>query len=140
MQLIRIIGYICPQVCFFLQRVRLNLNTSYGWYVDFRIHFSKSWFLKSLQRQHGPGGTKKKDGGGLHERLLQWYLFICLSIQLFADSGNTDLEGVDSTNACYGGTAALFNSVNWVESSAWDGRLGKTENKSIQMYTNFKWI
>ncbi len=36
--------------------------------------------------------------------------------QLFAGSGNTDLEGVDSTNACYGGTAALFNSVNWVES------------------------
>ena len=25
-------------------------------------------------------------------------------------------------NACYGGTNALFNSINWVESSAWDGR------------------
>ncbi|XP_042461236.1 uncharacterized protein LOC122045191 isoform X2 [Zingiber officinale] len=31
--------------------------------------------------------------------------------------GNTDVEGVDSTNACYGGTVALFNCVNWVESS-----------------------
>lgn len=40
------------------------------------------------------------------------------------DCGNTDIEGVDSTNACYGGTAALFNCVNWVESSSWDGRYG----------------
>lgn len=39
-------------------------------------------------------------------------------------SGNTDIEGVDSTNACYGGTAALFNCVNWVESDSWDGRYG----------------
>merc|ERR1712113_989678 len=32
-------------------------------------------------------------------------------MKLFMDSGNTDMEGVDSTNACYGGTAALFNSI-----------------------------
>lgn len=38
--------------------------------------------------------------------------------------GNTDIEGVDSKNACYGGTAALFNCVNWVESNSWDGRYG----------------
>ena len=38
--------------------------------------------------------------------------------------GNTDIEGVDSTNACYGGTAALLNCVNWVESCSWDGRYG----------------
>ena len=37
-------------------------------------------------------------------------------------AGNTDVEGVDSTNACYGGTAALLNCINWVESSSWDGR------------------
>ncbi|KAK2664685.1 hypothetical protein Ddye_003259 [Dipteronia dyeriana] len=43
---------------------------------------------------------------------------------LFEKCGNTDIEGVDSTNACYGGTAALFNCVNWVESSSWDGRYG----------------
>ncbi|XP_024377715.1 hydroxymethylglutaryl-CoA synthase [Physcomitrium patens] len=43
-------------------------------------------------------------------------------MQLFEDSGNGDIEGVDSTNACYGGTAALQNCLNWVESSAWDGR------------------
>ncbi|KAK5652725.1 hypothetical protein OQA88_9578 [Cercophora sp. LCS_1] len=41
-------------------------------------------------------------------------------MQLFGD--NTNIEGVDTINACYGGTNALFNAVNWVESSAWDGR------------------
>ena len=48
----------------------------------------------------------------------------CKSIlmQLFAPSGNTNIEGVDTLNACYGGTNALFNAINWVESSAWDGR------------------
>lgn len=41
-------------------------------------------------------------------------------MQLFGE--NTDIEGVDTINACYGGTSALFNAVNWVESSSWDGR------------------
>lgn len=43
-------------------------------------------------------------------------------MQLFQNSGNTNIEGVDTVNACYGGTNALFNAINWVESSAWDGR------------------
>lgn len=43
-------------------------------------------------------------------------------MQLFEGSGNTDVEGVDTTNACYGGTSALLNAVHWVESSAWDGK------------------
>jgi hydroxymethylglutaryl-CoA synthase len=43
-------------------------------------------------------------------------------MKLFESSGNHDVEGVDSTNACYGGTAALFNCVSWVESRDWDGR------------------
>ncbi|KAL4906060.1 hypothetical protein BDW74DRAFT_151197 [Aspergillus multicolor] len=43
-------------------------------------------------------------------------------MQLFAPHGNTNIEGIDTVNACYGGTNALFNSINWVESSAWDGR------------------
>jgi hydroxymethylglutaryl-CoA synthase len=43
-------------------------------------------------------------------------------MQLFADSGNTDIEGIDTTNACYGGTSALINAINWVESSYWDSR------------------
>ena len=55
-------------------------------------------------------------------------------MKLFTESGNTDLEGVDSTNACYGGTAALFNSVNWVESSAWDGRLALAVCADIAVY------
>ena len=43
-------------------------------------------------------------------------------MDLFAAAGNTDIEGVDSKNACYGSTAALFNAVNWIESTSWDGR------------------
>ncbi|SPO29863.1 probable hydroxymethylglutaryl-CoA synthase [Ustilago trichophora] len=43
-------------------------------------------------------------------------------MDLFAPSGNNNIEGIDSKNACYGGTAALFNAINWVESSSWDGR------------------
>lgn len=41
-------------------------------------------------------------------------------MQLFP--GNSNIEGVDTVNACYGGTNALFNAVNWMESSGWDGR------------------
>ena len=41
-------------------------------------------------------------------------------MQLFGE--NTDVEGIDTLNACYGGTNALFNSLNWIESNAWDGR------------------
>ena len=43
-------------------------------------------------------------------------------MKLFEEHGNSDIEGIDATNACYGGTAALFNAVNWMESSYWDGR------------------
>ena len=43
-------------------------------------------------------------------------------MQLFEKSGNCNIEGIDTTNACYGGTAALFNALNWVESSSWDGK------------------
>ncbi|TDL16820.1 hydroxymethylglutaryl-CoA synthase [Rickenella mellea] len=43
-------------------------------------------------------------------------------MDLFEESGNSDIEGIDSKNACYGSTAALFNAINWIESSSWDGR------------------
>ena len=43
-------------------------------------------------------------------------------MDLFAASGNHDIEGLDSKNACYGSTAALFNAINWIESRSWDGR------------------
>ncbi|KAK6198619.1 hydroxymethylglutaryl-coenzyme A synthase C terminal-domain-containing protein [Scheffersomyces amazonensis] len=41
-------------------------------------------------------------------------------MQLFP--GNSDIEGIDTVNACYGGTSAILNAVNWLESSSWDGR------------------
>ncbi|KAJ5593409.1 hypothetical protein N7537_010313 [Penicillium hordei] len=46
----------------------------------------------------------------------------CKSVlmQLFGE--NTDIEGIDTYNACYGGTNAFLNAVNWIESSTWDGR------------------
>jgi hydroxymethylglutaryl-CoA synthase len=55
-------------------------------------------------------------------------------MQIFEKCGNTDIEGVDSTNACYGGTAALLNCVNWVESSSWDGRYGLVVCTDIAVY------
>lgn len=55
-------------------------------------------------------------------------------MQLFAPHGNTNVEGVDTVNACYGGTNALFNSVNWVESSAWDGRNAIVVAGDIALY------
>mmetsp|Transcript_7260 Transcript_7260/g.18999 ORF Transcript_7260/g.18999 Transcript_7260/m.18999 type:complete len:498 (-) Transcript_7260:309-1802(-) len=55
-----------------------------------------------------------------------------LLAQLFGP--NADVEGVTSTNACYGGTAALLNSVAWVESSAWDGRYAVVVCGDIAVY------
>ncbi|OJD25049.1 hydroxymethylglutaryl-CoA synthase [Blastomyces percursus] len=55
-------------------------------------------------------------------------------MQLFTESGNTNVEGVDTVNACYGGTNAVFNSVNWVESSAWDGRDAIVVTGDIALY------
>ncbi|GAA5972043.1 hypothetical protein JCM8115_000037 [Rhodotorula mucilaginosa] len=53
-------------------------------------------------------------------------------MDLFPD--NSDIEGIDSKNACYGGTAALFNAVNWVESSSWDGRYALVVAGDIAIY------
>lgn len=55
-------------------------------------------------------------------------------MQLFAPSGNTDILGVDTMNACYGGTNALFNAVNWVESRGWDGRNAIVVAGDIALY------
>ena len=35
---------------------------------------------------------------------------------------HTNVEGTDCYHACYGGTAAVISCVNWVESTAYDGR------------------
>ena len=40
----------------------------------------------------------------------------------FEEQGIHDVEGADTYNACYGGTNALFNAVNWVQSEAWNGK------------------
>ncbi|KRX27560.1 Hydroxymethylglutaryl-CoA synthase 1 [Trichinella nelsoni] len=55
-------------------------------------------------------------------------------MQLFTDSGNTDLEGVDVVNACFGGTQALFNCVSWVESTSWDGRYALAVATDVAVY------
>jgi hypothetical protein len=35
-------------------------------------------------------------------------------VRLLNEHGNFDVEGVDNINACYGGTAALLNTMAWV--------------------------
>ncbi|KAL1699786.1 hydroxymethylglutaryl-coenzyme A synthase N terminal-domain-containing protein [Schizophyllum commune] len=55
-------------------------------------------------------------------------------MDLFAEAGNFDIEGVDSKNACYGSTAALFNAINWIESSSWDGRNAIVVAADIAVY------
>ncbi|ODV88911.1 hypothetical protein CANCADRAFT_130700 [Tortispora caseinolytica NRRL Y-17796] len=53
-------------------------------------------------------------------------------MQLMGD--NTDVEGIDNLNACYGGFAAFLNSVAWIESSAWDGRYALVVSGDIALY------
>nr|NVI74370.1 HMG coenzyme A synthase [Cucujiformia] len=43
-------------------------------------------------------------------------------------------EGIDTTNACFGGTAALFNAISWVESSAWNGKYALVVAADIAVY------
>ena len=57
-------------------------------------------------------------------------------MNLFKESGNSDVEGADSTNACYGGTAALFNCISWIESSYWDGRYAIAVAGDIAVYAS----
>jgi hydroxymethylglutaryl-CoA synthase len=46
-------------------------------------------------------------------------------MELFAPSKNHDIEGVTSINACYGSTNALFNTLNWIQSNTYDGKLNR---------------
>lgn len=57
-------------------------------------------------------------------------------MQLFEPDEVFDLEGIDTTNACYGGTAALFNAINWIESSSYDGRLALVVCGDIAVYAD----
>ena len=42
----------------------------------------------------------------------------------FQDEALHSVEGADTYNACYGGTNALFSTVNWVQSASWSGQYG----------------
>jgi hydroxymethylglutaryl-CoA synthase len=53
-------------------------------------------------------------------------------MQLFGD--NTNVEGVDTLNACYGGTNAFLNTIAWIESSGWDGRDAIVVAADIALY------
>lgn len=55
-------------------------------------------------------------------------------MQLFEPHGVTDIDGIDTTNACYGGTAALFNAIAWVESSDWNRRYALVVAADIAVY------
>lgn len=54
-------------------------------------------------------------------------------MQLFKD--NDDIEGIDTVNACYGGTSAVINAINWIESSSWDGRDAIVVSGDIAIYS-----
>lgn len=56
-------------------------------------------------------------------------------MNLFRESGNHDVEGVTSINACYGSTNALFNSLNWLQSPSWDGRYAIVVSSDIAVYS-----
>lgn len=55
-------------------------------------------------------------------------------MNLFESEGNTDIEGVDTTNACYGGTAALFHAIDHCSTPHWDGRLAIVVAADIAVY------
>ena len=54
-------------------------------------------------------------------------------MRLFGDA-NGDIEGVDTINACYGGTNALFNCLHWMSSPSWDGRYAIVVCGDIAVY------
>jgi hydroxymethylglutaryl-CoA synthase len=55
-------------------------------------------------------------------------------MELFRESGNHDIEGVTTINACYGGTNAVFSTINWVQSNAYDGRYGIVLCTDVAVY------
>lgn len=57
-----------------------------------------------------------------------------LLMSMFRECGNHDIEGATSINACYGSTNAIFNTLNWIESSSWDGRYGIVISSDIAVY------
>jgi enoyl-CoA hydratase/carnithine racemase len=59
----------------------------------------------------------------------------------FEASGNHNLEGVDTYNACYGGTAALLNSIGWLKNrppgdQVWSSALWSSPSPRIDAFTS----
>lgn len=116
-------------ICFVLRWYEMNLNEEVGIHIPAQLVWGLTrsyycccmWFIfVSLDIPlHKQSFTLWLTGILFNENLSCF-----LTVSNKQTCGNTDIEGVDSTNACYGGTAALFNCVNWVESSSWDGRYG----------------
>ena len=52
----------------------------------------------------------------------------------FNAAGNFDVQGIDTINACYGGTSAVFNAMNWMHSPMWDGRYAIVVTGDIAIY------
>jgi hydroxymethylglutaryl-CoA synthase len=48
-------------------------------------------------------------------------------------SSNKDIEGVTNINACYGGTAAIFNSLNWLKTES-NGKLAIVVMSDVAVY------
>lgn len=48
----------------------------------------------------------------------------CMDIFERYGNGESNIEGVDQYNACYGGQACGLCTLSWVESDRWDGRYG----------------
>lgn len=61
-------------------------------------------------------------------------LLISFRMQGFRGGGGACSQGVDLVQACYGGTAAVQNAVNWVESRSWDGRYAVVVMSDISLY------
>jgi len=55
-------------------------------------------------------------------------------MQLFEESGNSDVEGVDYVNACYSCSAAIFDAILWCESKDWDKRYALVVGVDIAVY------
>jgi hydroxymethylglutaryl-CoA synthase len=56
-------------------------------------------------------------------------------MELFRESGNFDIEGISTTNACYGGTNALLNAFNWLYSDFYDGKYAIVVSADIAIYS-----
>ncbi len=55
-------------------------------------------------------------------------------MRLFALENNHDILGTDCIHACYGGTAALLNALQWCTSSMWDGRFALVVATDVAAY------